>query len=220
MNEISHQDPYVYTLSSRYMIERNFEQDQIQGTFNLNELQTSGHDTNAGASAIDDTERKQEVFQKVKYSQFLEKAKNDIYCYYDNKIFYGVVLNKMQKQLVIRTPYVFFNRTLLTLEIIIKKLPHHENIFTSALRRDVIQEVDLDQPMFEKVRFVLGPGEKFPLDPMYYYQHSICVRVFDQNSVAIDEGQDQQQMSVYKNARSSQYPGSQGSNNQFPQRPI
>ena len=38
-----------------------------------------------------------------------------------NYIFYGVILDKMQKQLIIRTPYVFHNKTLLTLELVIKK---------------------------------------------------------------------------------------------------
>ena len=31
----------------------------------------------------------------MKYSQFLEKERNDEYGYYDQNIFYGVVLNKM-----------------------------------------------------------------------------------------------------------------------------
>lgn len=47
--------------------------------------------------------------------------KNDSLGLFYNYIFYGVVLDKMQKQLILRTPYVFHNKTLLTLEIVIKK---------------------------------------------------------------------------------------------------
>ena len=58
----------------------------------------------------------------MKASQLLEKHRDDPNNLFSNYIFYGVVLDKMQKQLVIRTPYVFHNKTLLTLEIQIKKV--------------------------------------------------------------------------------------------------
>ena len=57
----------------------------------------------------------------MKASHLLEKQRNDDRGLFYGYIFYGVLLDKMQKQLTIRTPYVFHNKTLLTLEIIIKK---------------------------------------------------------------------------------------------------
>lgn len=57
----------------------------------------------------------------MKASQLLQKQRGDERGLFDGYIFYGVVLDKMQKQLIIRTPYVFHNKTLLTLEIVIKK---------------------------------------------------------------------------------------------------
>ena len=158
----------------------------MQGTFNLNEITVSNNDTTMAQSALDEPERRREVVQRVKYSQFLEKERSDELGYYHTHIFYGVVLNKMQKQLVIRTPYVFYNQTLLTLEVVIKKSAS-EGLFAPAMRRQP-SEIDLDELSNDKVRFVLEPEEKFPLDPMYYYGHSITVRVFDQNSVAVNEG--------------------------------
>lgn len=60
----------------------------------------------------------------MKASQLIMKHKenkDDRLGLYYNYIFYGVVLDKMQKQLIIRTPYVFYNKTLLTIEVIIKR---------------------------------------------------------------------------------------------------
>lgn len=34
-----------------------------------------------------------------------------------NYLFYGVIIDKMSKMLVVRTPYLFFNKTLLVIEV-------------------------------------------------------------------------------------------------------
>ena len=85
----------------------------------------------------------------------------------------------MQKQLVIRTPYVFYNRTLLNIEVVIRKTPQVESIFSTALRRPTTEAYSNSSLLNEKSRFVLEPEQKFPLDPIYYSGHSIKVRVFD-----------------------------------------
>ena len=47
---------------------------------------------------------------------------------------------------------------------------------------------ELNAPDSEtKEHFKLEPGEKFPLNEVYYYSYSIAMRVVDQNSTAIKE---------------------------------
>lgn len=76
-----------------------------------------------------------------------------------NIIVYGVCLNVMRKVLVIRTPYIFYNRTKLTYELRIIKPLQNES---------------------EKIRFKLEPEAKFSLDVEYYQldaEYGIQMRV-------------------------------------------
>ena len=96
---------------------------------------------------------------------------------------------------MIRTPYVFYNRTLLTLEVVIRRTPKSEDESNSA-----IADNEACQFQNEKERFTLEPEQKHPIDPLLYFAYSIKVRVVDQNSIAIEEKGHNQQMSIYKKA--------------------
>lgn len=80
-----------------------------------------------------------------------------------NYLFYGVIIDKMSKMLVVRTPYLFFNKTLLVIEVqIIRHTPGGQNS--------------------EVQRFILKQDDKYPLEYKYYDSHSISFRVIETNS--------------------------------------
>ena len=72
----------------------------------------------------------------------------------NNKLFFGIVLEKMRKVLVIRTPYVFHNKTKLTWQL------------------RIMDNTD------ECTRFTLAPGDKYALDSEYFF-HSLEARALD-----------------------------------------
>ena len=78
----------------------------------------------------------------MRYEQLIERNKTDKKGLYFSKLFFGVVLEKMRKVLVIRTPYVFHNKTKLVCEL---------KIYDPA------------NPL-EEYRFTLQPGDKYALD--------------------------------------------------------
>lgn len=45
----------------------------------------------------------------------------------------------------------------------------------------------------ERIRFELMPGEKFPLDQVFYYDFSIQMRVNDQNTDEIPDESNQEE---------------------------
>ena len=93
----------------------------------------------------------------IRYDQFLERNKMDKKGLYFSKLFFGVVLEKMRKVLVIRTPYVFHNKTKLIWELRI---------------------VDSNSVHEDLARFTLEPGDKYALDSAHFY-HSLQVKVID-----------------------------------------
>ena len=95
----------------------------------------------------------------TKAKNVIEKMKDDKLGLYYNYLFYGVIIDKMSKMLVVRTPYLFFNKTLLVIEVQIIFHTHGPD-----------QEVQ---------RFVLKQNDKFPLDFKYYDSHSIAFRVIE-----------------------------------------
>jgi len=93
--------------------------------------------------------------KNIRYDSYIEKNKPDKKGQFFSKLFYGVVLEKMRKVLVIRTPYVFFNKTKMLMELRI---------------------IDLAQD--EQARFTLQPGDKYALDSNFFFL-SLQVKVID-----------------------------------------
>jgi len=198
MNEISHQDPYVYTLSSSYGLQDlTLSSNKAFDRTSETNSQFNFHDSELGEQRPD-----ADRTQRMKFSQFIEKQRPDRLGLFHSQIFYGVVLAKMQKQLVIRTPYVFNNKTLLTLEVVIRKTPEQSQSIYQSIKAQVFGGEMRNDPS-EKQRFVLEPDQKFPIDSQFFYNYSIKVRVLNQNSVALEEGKISQQMSFRKNTLSS-----------------
>ena len=109
----------------------------------------------------------------------------------------------MQKQLIIRTPYVFFNKTKLTIEVVVRKFrrrTENPTAYSSMLTQQLLTDDDTSDnegglsPSFtphnsepvDKEKFVLLPGEKFPLDQAYYTNDGIAVRIIDQEAQDFD----------------------------------
>ena len=76
----------------------------------------------------------------------MARNRTDKFGQFLNKLFFGIVLEKMRKVLVVRTPYVFHNKTQLTWQLRI-----------------------MDTNGFDEcTRFVLAPGDKYALDSEYF----------------------------------------------------
>ena len=125
----------------------------------------------------------------MKVSQLMSRHRADrddrLGLYY-NFIFYGVVLDKMQKQLIIRAPYVFYNKTLLTIEVVIKKSTEFKLTRSSgaSLGGHVTGPASpgpvREEALAQRARFILKPEEKYPLDQNHYQNDSsIIIRVLD-----------------------------------------
>jgi hypothetical protein len=113
LNEISHVNPFIFKLSGRAK-----EDSRLSGNLSLGE---SVHE-----SLLNSKDNSKEAKKPIRLNK-LRVKRNENWMASDSVV-YGVQIKKMRKVLVIRTPYVFNNRTKMVYEMRVVRMMGNEEV--------------------------------------------------------------------------------------------
>ena len=99
-------------------------------------LQGSAFSNKSFTSNLSDGKKKKKRNKRLaRYANLTQKEQSQIYLM-KNIVLYGVVLRKMRKELIIRTPCVFNNKTSYTYELMIRKFDTQAIVLVFVLSPD------------------------------------------------------------------------------------